>query len=141
MELEIYKNRQLDGARNNPQTWNWCVNINVRGGLMNINLRMRDDLNLDEPGMKAMVAKSGDGDDWYLAFGKDFNKVKSHPLRIYRNRCSRGGMQFHCRKAVIDMAQKVKATTGATLTVSRKPIKIDGVEWYKINHKRPMRVN
>lgn len=141
MELEIYKSRKFDGARNNPQTWNWCLNINVRGGMININLRMRDDLNLDEPGTRAMVAKATESDDWFISFGKDLDKRLSRPLKIYHNRCARGGMQFNCRKAVIDIAQKIQATTGATMTVSRKPVKIDGMEWYKINHKRPLRVN
>lgn len=142
MELEVYKNRQMDGARNNPQTWNWCVNINIRSGVMCINLKMRDDLNLDQPGMRVMIAKSLEG-DWYLAFGTgdNFDNLNSRVLKIFHNRSSKGGMQFSCRKAAIDIAQKVNAITGATMTVSRKPVKVNGVEWYKINHKHPLRVN
>ena len=139
--MKIYKNDQYAGRNNDPITRQWLVNVNMRYGCFILNVKIREDLGLDEPGIRVMIAKSEDTGGWYMTFGCDMPKKESRKLRGVTNRCSRGAKLFFCRKAAIEVGMKVKAKTGVTFAVSRKPTLQDGIKWYRIMTATPIRVN
>lgn len=139
--MKVYENYQYAGRNNDPITQQWLVNINMRYGYFILNVKIREDLGLDEPETRAMVAKSEDTGDWYVAFGCDLPPKESRKLRGIKNRGSKGAKLFSCLKAAIEIGMKVKAKTGVTFAVSRKPTLQDGIKWHRIMTATPIRVS
>lgn len=115
----------------------WLVNVNRKTGTFNLNNLIADDLKL-EKGQKGIIACNEETSEWFVAFG---DNLQGFTLRKLQNSRYRPRLLFAGRLAAHTMLNEVKAQSGATFVISKRPKIIDGQKWYRILTKNPKRIN
>ena len=132
MKLQIIK--RAHGGGNFSQSQERLVNANRKGGYFNFNRKCIQELALTTE-TRILIAKDEESrNDWFVAFGQELDGIK---LRSQGK--PKTGYRAQHRSAVIKILDSVKAEKSATFLLAAKPIKQDGIEWYRIMTATPIR--
>lgn len=114
------------------------IAANRKGGYFSINVRLYEDLGLTA-GQRILVAKDEDSrNDWYVTFGSD-DLPRGTKLQSIRSGAKPRSLRTHCKAAVYDLLDSVKAEQSASFMVALKPKMVGGKAWYRIMTANPVR--
>lgn len=112
----------------------WAVAAERMNGLFYLSSGLRKGLNL-QAGMHAFLAQDEKG-NWFMTFGDD---LRGFLLRIGNPNRQYPNMVFNCKVIAKKICDEVGAPVSAKFLVSYKPVNIDGLDYYQILTKRPLR--
>ena len=136
MKLIIFDKNNIDSGvcRSGVRS----ISINRKNGNVVFSQLIREDFKLNV-GMKISFAQDEDSmNDWYVSFSENGNGFTIREAQLS------GKMKklYLTNKIIANkLADTVKAENSAALLIGSKPVKIGGVEWYKIVTSKPLRKN
>ena len=138
MELKIYRAQATGGAVANLH----YVSVHRNGGRVYLSPRLCEELDV-MTGHRLLLAQDGERGGWYMAFGDSegfdggvrLRKNAKTPEARERTRALTGGN----RQAAGKILDEVDADRSAVFLVDLRPKEQDGMKWYQILTRRPVR--
>lgn len=140
MKLKIYDKKTCSFRGHNIGVRS--MNISRTNGTCMFSSTLQSELKI-KVGQSVQIAQDEESkNDWYISFSES-------PTGFIIREKKNGGYAKNCmntmyfiNKAIANkMLDFIKASKSATMLIGEKPIKVDGMDWYKIVTSKPLRIN